>query len=65
MLIDFLLQEIGLVLAYSSIAIFIFAIAFVVSKSLKKLWPYKAAIGFCLLVYGMLLVGYMHNNGTL
>lgn len=50
----------GTILGYGSIALVLFATAFVLAKSLKKTWPYKVAFALTIIAYAMVIVGLNH-----
>ena len=64
MFIDWVLATVGRILGYSSLAIVVFAIAFVVSKSFNVKWPYKVAIVFCVIAYALIIQGNMYVNSN-
>jgi len=64
MFIDWVLATIGKILGYSSVAIVLFAIAFVVSKSFNVKWPYKVAILLSVILYALIIQGNMYVNSN-
>jgi NhaP-type Na+/H+ or K+/H+ antiporter len=60
--LDLLGLFIGTILGYGSIGFAIFAIAFVLAKSLKKTWPYKVALILTVIVYSALIAGYIYAS---
>jgi hypothetical protein len=52
----------GSAIGYGLPAIVTFSIAFVLSKSLKKSWPYTAAVFITIALYAMIIVGNNYAN---
>ena len=63
MFIEWLLGIVAGAVGFFSVAIVMFAIAFVISKSFNKKWPYKVAIIFSIIFYVFIIAGMIYRQG--
>jgi len=63
MFIEWLLGIVAGAVGFFSVAIVMFAIAFVVAKSFNKKWPYKVAIIFSIIFYVLIIAGMLYRQG--
>jgi hypothetical protein len=58
--LNFILAYLGMFVGYSSVALVAFSIAFVLAKTIKKTWPYKAALIFSVVFYILIIIGFQY-----